>query len=515
MPYFDFHLHPTLKSLFSENTDHSQKFSPWDEFDTNCIPFMLKWCSEIARILRSQANLTQLARQDCNLVCLALYIPEVGMIGNDLISTASKGKMGKYLQKEKIDKIISGNPYQLLRTDDWNTLTNAASFGINDKKVKPIFSAADYDENDTNTIHVVFSVEGCHTLASGLRTFDVDTIIANIDDLRSKLPLLSINVTHLEQSTLCNHAYGILFVDNGPFIPTGKGIKPNGFKVIKHCYENKIMIDVKHMSLMSRWQLYQVRKSFEFETINQPVVATHVGFTGISISEIPRYIYDHNKRRRDKYYQVVHGKVVKYGDKFIHPAFNPSSINLYDEDIINILESGGLIGLSLDKRILGYQALVEPSDQSRPDYPLEEEFISADEWGSFFNGTYGEAFDDGECLTWKDLEYIGPVDLDEYHLRHFMAHLLHLVVVARKNEYDVNKALKQVCIGSDFDGLINPVDCCDTINDLSQLQKMFEDNFVEFAEESGVELPAGFSVKQLSADLFFNNGRDFVFSRLA
>ena len=34
-------------------------------------------------------------------------------------------------------------------------------------------------------------------------------------------------------------------------------------------------------------------------------------------------------------------------------GFNPSSINLYDEELVEIIDSDGLIGISLNKRIIG------------------------------------------------------------------------------------------------------------------------------------------------------------------
>jgi microsomal dipeptidase-like Zn-dependent dipeptidase len=515
MPFFDFHLHPVLKSLFSEKTETTEKFSPWDKLKESDIPFLLRWCTEFERILQSQSNLSQLVVNDCNLICVAFYIPEQAMIDNDLVLSASKGKLKDYLQENKINAIINGNPYQLLKTDDWVTLTDATAFGVSDRKVKPIFTSNDYDENDSKTIHVVFSVEGCHTLSSKLREFDADTIIQNLDDLRSKVKLLSINLTHLEQSTVCNHAFGIQFVNDDAFKPTLKGIGEIGIQVLKHCYTNKIMIDVKHMSLEARLELYKLRETEDFDNINQPIVCTHAGFTSISVKDIPDYILDYEWNRGDAFVTIYQGKALKYGYKYARPAFNTSSINLYDDDIIAILQSGGMIGLSLDKRILGFQ-MVEKNPEK--DFPVEKEFISLAEESLFLpsgpGATIGIAFNEGLCITWDGIREAGPVNLGGYHLEHFMSHLLHLITVAKNYGYDINKALQQVCIGSDFDGLINPIDCCDTMDEIYYLQQHFEDEFVSFAKESNVSLPAGFDVKNFSADLFFNNGKNFVFSRL-
>ncbi|MEP7320014.1 MAG: hypothetical protein ABI921_14760 [Panacibacter sp.] len=518
MPFFDFHLHPTLKCLFSDENpaQEMKKLSPWEKLDTRRIPLLLRACTEFPYILQSQSNLAQLANNECNLICVALYIPEKDMLDNKLIKGQTTGPLKVYLHPDKVQAIINGNPYQLLINDDWNTLTNAAAFGITDRTVKPLKKRADYNEQDTNTIHAVFSVEGCHTLSSALQKFNVNEIIANLDDLRSRVAVLSVNLTHIEQSPLCNQAFAIQFIDKPGFLPSGNQMNADGIKVLMHCYSNKIMIDIKHMSLASRQQLYNLRTTAQFAAINQPIVCTHAGFTGIGVKEIPDYILDY--RRAGTSTRLLQGKPLKYGDR-ARPCFNASSINLYDEDIMAVLNSGGIIGLSLDKRILGYQEFEEDRDR-KTDYPVETEYVSAREESLFLpraaGAEIGNAFNDGRCMDWDEIDEGGEVNpvLGDYHLKHFMAHLLHLVVVAGNNAYDVNKALTQVCIGSDFDGLINPIWVCDTVDEMVYFKQSFEKAFVQFASDSNVALPAGFDVKKFSNMLFFENGRDFVLNRL-
>lgn len=521
MPFFDFHVHPTLKSLFSENDAAKQlkKHSPWEPLDKSKIPFLLKCCTEFQYILQSQGNLAQLAASDCNLVCVALYIPEKDILTDNLLLQSTKGPLNIYLQEDKINALTNCNPYQMLRTDDWSTLTNAEQFGITNKKVKPIKKRSDFNENDPSTIHVIFSVEGCHTLSSELQNFDVDAIITNIDDLRSNVGLMSVNLTHMEQSPLCNHAFGMQFLSNEGFRPTGFKISDDGIKVLKHCYENKIMIDIKHLSLGSRLHLYELRRTADFANINQPIVCTHAGFTGISINEIPDYLFAVRNFSIKGYSVFWQGKPVKYGDS-PRPCFNASSINLYDEDIMEILHSGGMIGLSMDKRILGYQEF-EMETNGRDDFPLETEYISNKEQTIFLgtgNATISKAFRDMEdkVMQWDEIEEGGIVNprLSDYHLRHFMAHVVHVVAIAQKNSYDAEAALNQLCIGSDYDGLINPIWPCETANNLEHFKSEFEDNFVAFAKESEVALPNGFDVKAFSKKLLFENGRDFVMNRL-
>jgi len=517
MPFFDFHLHPTMKSLFS---DPPQKLSPWDKLDIRMIPDLLRWCTDFPYILQSQANLNQLWNNECHLVCIALYAPEKNLIASDLILKQADGSMKAYLNKAKLQNIISGKikSYDLILNDDLVTLLHPENFGVTNKKIVPLRKASDYDPNSTDTIYVVFSVEGCHTLSTSasLTSISKDDVIQNLDDLASKFPVLAINLTHMEQSPLCNHAYGMQFITNDVFKPTGKGLSINGAAIVKHCYEKKIMVDVKHMSLTARQQLYNMRRSAEFLPINQPLICTHAGFAGISMADIPDYIYDKRTMSSKGCCLLYLGKPWLNCSR-PRPSFNPSSINLFDEDIIEISKSGGMIGLSMDKRILGYADPEGTQLANQDTYPLETEYISLKEQTLYFSkDTYGEAFNNETCIENTEVEEAGPVNprLGEYHLKHFMAHVIHLIKVAQKAGLDVNQVLTQVCIGSDFDGVINPIWICDTTDELVYFREKFEKSFVAFAADCGTALPAGFNILTFSEQLFYKNGKEFVLKRL-
>ncbi|MCU0419020.1 MAG: membrane dipeptidase [Cyclobacteriaceae bacterium] len=516
--FFDFHVHPTLKSLFS---DPPEKFSPWENLDTRLIPDLLRWCTDFPYILRSQANLSQLWYNECRLVCVALYAPERQLLNNPLILGQSGKSLGVYLNRSKIENIINGTlkPFDLLLHDDLPTLLNPAAFGVTDKHVQPLTLAQDFDETRTDTIYVVFSVEGCHSLANSLnlRQPSLSQMLTNLDTLRARVPVLSINLTHMEQSGLCNHAYGMQFLKHADFKPTGKGLSGNGAKMVEHCYRHGILIDLKHMSVMARQQLYSLRQSPGFQAIQQPLICTHAGFTGIPLGHVPNYIYRFHRYRTKGYARLYMGKPWLHCTQGTRPSFNSSSINLYDEEIVLILQSGGLIGLSMDKRILGY-ADPEGSQLANQDiYPLEEEFISLREAAYFFSkASVGSAFADGACIENREVEEAGPVNprLGEYHLRHFMGHVVHLIKVARAAGYPVAQALKQVCLGTDFDGMINPLWVCDSVDQLVYFRAQFERAFVRFAHHCEVPLPPGFDVAALAQDLFYENGKRFVLTRL-
>ncbi|WP_315814412.1 hypothetical protein [Paraflavitalea speifideaquila] len=98
-----------------------------------------------------------------------------------------------------------------------------------------------------------------------------------------------------------------------------------------------------------------------------------------------------------------------------------------------------------------------------------------------------------------------------------MSHILHLIKVAGEGGYNVSQALMQVCIGSDFDGLINPVWCCPTIDSINDFKNDFIRSFPRFARANRdkVSLPNGFDVHAFADRLFFINGKEFLLKRVA
>lgn len=518
MPYFDFHVHPTLKCMFSEA---NSKTSPWVDIDVKKIPWFLRWCTEFEYILGSQADLRMLNENKADLICVAIFVPERGMTNNSLILKQAQGTLHPYLNYERLQKINNETlkPYPDLVNEDLDVLLNAARFGITGKEVIALTKGVTFDANDGTKTYVVFSVEGLHSLSPTLDKTKIDrnTILANLDELRAKLPIVSINITHLEQYPFINQAYGIQFVSDEDFRPTGNRISNDGLAIIRHCYENNIMIDIKHQSLATRRMLIEkVRTWAEFQDILQPLVCTHAGFTGLSYSDIPDYLTFQKLNKKD-YSYLLWGKPKKYGMLDFMTAFNPSSINLYDEDILAVIQSGGMIGLNMDKRILGYSE-ADSRTANLDELAFEEEYISNAETDVYLTKrVVGSKITDSYCITTQEVLQGGIVnpDLGFYHLCHFMQHILHFIKIAQQTN-DVDKALTQICIGSDFDGIINPVWCCPAVSGFDNFKKEFLKTFMSFAHANKdlVTLPINFDVNKFADQLFFENGKNFILERL-
>ncbi|WP_231490509.1 membrane dipeptidase [Pedobacter sp. Leaf170] len=518
MPYFDFHIHPTLKSMF---TTGAAKTSPWQNIDTKKINWFIRMCSDFSRILGSQSNFQQLLDSRCNLVCIALFVPERGFIDNKLLKKqAEKSPLREYLNPLRLDDMISGRlkPFPDLVEEDLKLILSP-KVTDDGKTVVALSYEVIYDEEDKERIYAVFTIEGCHTLSSTLDPKKINRVevLTNLESLRKSYPILSINITHLEQYPFCNHAYGILFVESLSFIPREKEISADGIEIIRFCYERNILVDLKHMSLGARTKfIYDIRERADFAPIKQPLVCTHAGFTGLSVGEIPNYMQIDSPSVKG-YSKITWGKPTKY-QTYESVAFNPSSINLYDEEIIAILESDGMIGLSLDKRILGYgESSIKAEEQQ--DLLTESEYISNKELEYFITGdAVGEHLTPFYCITHEVVNRAvqSLVDVPFYHLHHFMAHVLHLMKISAEYGFPVKNALQKVCIGSDFDGLINPLTFCDSVLELPQFEKDFIKYFPRFLEQNNLSnlMPSGISIQQLARQLFFSNGRDFVLKRL-
>lgn len=522
MPFFDFHVHVTLKSFFSVPP---LKVSPWTDVPESHIPGRM--CKDIAvYLLRSQGNLRQINLQSGNIVGFVFFFPDTAQVANPSVKMLAR-KMPVEFDAQLYKDIVEYKlqPFEKVLEECRTTLMTPETFGMPSKQVVPLFRPEDYDPNDPNKVYVFFTIEGAHTLSSHQRVEDFDPaeMITNLNLLRRQFPVVALNLVHIENSTISNQAYGMQFESDKRFRPFKNGIQPGGWQLLQHCYQHNILVDIKHLSLGAKKQLYTVRNDVNspVHAVRQPIICTHAGFAGISWSRIPEFIYKASRPEGDSQYISLVKPFYDSGD--LVPAFNATSINLYNEDILEIVRSKGLIGLSMDKRILGYQPPEFPGTIEMPDeeYPFDEEYIAVAEQGHFYvpadSRRISKAITDGQCMTWSRVEEGSrTAAIQQYHFRHFLLHVAHYIkVVSEEGDLDMQDALTRLCIGSDFDGIVHPIWCCLDFTELGKIQGWFERQFVDFCREIDVTLPAGFDMRRFSQQLFFENGKNFLFTRLA
>ena len=188
-------------------------------------------------------------------------------------------------------------------------------------------------------------------------------------------------------------------------------------------------------------------------------------------------------------------------EEMAKPILNPWSINLYNEEINIIFDSGGMIGIILDQRILGAQKVKgEYFDRNELKALLGEtvEFVEG-----IFQEDEPFVFEDEEERT-EELSLFNK----RMHLRHICNTILHAVKIGGE------RAWKQLCIGSDMDGLIDPVNNCTSSEQFPDLEKdlvnMLQIMILEGQQEDPTVSYFGDNMESKVRDIMYNNGLRFL-----
>jgi hypothetical protein len=177
-----------------------------------------------------------------------------------------------------------------------------------------------------------------------------------------------------------------------------------------------------------------------------------------------------------------------------------------------IIAAALIIGLSFDQRILGF---ADESVLPNVTVPHDVEYISAEEKRFFFGDNFDlleEWVDDSVVWTAEDFEDLDQSLYIETHCRFLVNNIIHILWVADKNNsINIADAAKQICIGTDFDGLINAIDCCKQTTGMQQLKKDMRNDLIEgLSKIPEVTIDAD----ELLDDIFYNNGRNFMVNRI-
>lgn len=316
---------------------------------------------------------------------------------------------------------------------------------------------------NTKTIAVVLTIEGGHVFSMDRnnRLHDWETIesrllelknwgkkqsdrvassadLKNVAALRQWIaqangqkidhPIFIINLSHHFDNYLAAHARSLpdklrLIMDQSPGMLQVPAITDVGRKVIELClgikrieadntitfeqtnFGKRILIDVKHLNPRARaiyYDEYIIPYNLSFPEDRIPVIATHVGVVG------PAY-----ETLADLKEQEIVGlakDLIKRDTS--SDGFTVWGINMCVEDIKVICQSGGVIALSLDQRILG-----NPNGKSN----------AAD----------------------------------------FVRNLIYIIKEAQKNKFlteEINDSIWDcISVASDFDGFIDPIDSCPSV----------------------------------------------------
>jgi microsomal dipeptidase-like Zn-dependent dipeptidase len=501
-PNFDFHIHPSFKTFLGALKEPDRK---------DCWKNVAFGANACIGILNSQSSLTQMKQGNVRLAVANVLSLERPLAKNFLLSVFNT--LSPQLDDEIFRKVRNQNSnpedsfsYFDLMMAELIHLVNAQHTDPN-LKVKIIKSMAEF-VNDDQTINLILAAEGGHNfygeVDKGEQEDNQNAILRHLGIFKRKneqFRMFYITLVHLYTSHLGNHAFAIKLITGREFKPAGKGLTDLGKIFIREALrtsatENRILIDIKHMSLQSRLDFYKIRKE-EFPDV--PIIASHIGVTGTSFRRNAiRFV--------DATMSVTLNEVYFNFDLckgLANTYFNPWSINMYLEDIEEIVASGGLMGVSLDKRILGCEAVVA------------NEFLSAEETILLRNK---QRVTDIDVL--EDLQAIQAIDFSmagrSANELHYLANNI-LYIVRVGQEVMINKdgietkvgdnIWKHICIGSDFDGLIEPINGFEDSSKTATLRGTLKTALIELASLSIIPINVPANVEDL---IMFDNAFAFM-----
>lgn len=470
--FADLHLHISLKHYVNKRKDI------WDS------KRFLKGKDKPIRstgLNYDQADIETLIDSDVKLALVALH-PIEKIVSKSLFNLAI-GRFFFGFKQKNIRRLYENNrSYFSVLTHELDYIakkdgTYQDKLSKNGKEAIIVRKKGDLDNEDITKL--IITIEGGHALANSsiytaqrdFQTFEKD-ILDNLHKIKTTwpFPVFSLTLSHFTYNFLCGQSWaiplpGIFRFTNikalEDLFAKNQLITPAGFKIIEKALKNtegeyRILIDVKHTHVVTRYLYYEYLKKQNLWG-KVPIISSHTGVSGRKDYCDAFFIFPVNKKE----------------DKDEFEKFNVWDINLCDEEIRFIIESKGLIGISLDQRILGagnndFKCLIRKTLKQR------------------------------KIRNWKHW----------FHTAVFFENIAHIIHVGGK------EAWNHVCIGSDFDGIIDPIDSCPTAAYLKVLESELIQNidkiYLGNDYKKELHLDDTFTISKALRKVFYENQQDFV-----
>lgn len=468
-PIIDIHVHSTLKPYGQSIKNNQNPFKYiskaciWKPNDNGMLENYLESEGKFARY--RQSDFTSLTNGNISIAFVSLYPTEIGFNDTNIpkaanlfssfisnIISAFSRKRHKFLKGDGI------NGYYYYYFDDLQLeyeylklLNKKEPKGLNKKYHLMRNGIDELPQNETD-LNIVITIEGAHVFCDGRHVeqpANWNNLEANILKVKNwEHPPFFITIGHHFYNALCTHALSLTdrmktlldqrigmresgeeVIDGYPDAFTFTGLEVIKLLLRKNKTEKRILIDIKHMSVNSRNQYYNILDS-NYKDENIPIICSHGGV---------RKYYEHD-------------------------------ISMSDADIIRIYNSGGLMGVELDERILG--KFEKPAN----------EFI--ENFQGVLNHNEIDAY-----YVWRQIE--------------------HIAELAFQNGHD-NNPWKCLCIGSDYDGIINPLDSYR----IAYRMPVLYDNLIAHANRYFAQgnqlIPLTMPTDQILHLIMYENAREFL-----
>ncbi len=379
----DLHCHPNLKSFNSGHPNPTKNM--WDKIDHKLDSKLAQNVHAITQNIHksSQCSLDVMFDGNIRVFNISLYPIEREFLNMRNLPKWIIGKKNKQLLQE----VITGFDIERIKflTDhvDYFTELNAEykyvekQQGTSPDKGKEFVLANNYAElsralKQPNKLIGIISIEGGHALFSNWDEVDSkeksvleQLLTKNIATIKKwKYPPFSINLSHHFWNRLCGHSTSFKPPINSLVNQNkgkNRGILPLGWHVIRLLLskENgkRIIIDTKHMCADARAEYFAFVRNYNFLNPNDkiPLLSSHAGVNGYSTLESS--IRDNDIPRKARFHK-----------------FYKWSINISNEEINAVHESEGLIGLMMDKGMLGGIRLIRKTSSIGDEKKRRQEF---------------------------------------------------------------------------------------------------------------------------------------------
>lgn len=478
MKYVDIHCHPSLKPysksfkylpIKQNHIDPNRKSSIWHYSPPNFLEKLLNRIFTVTKF--TQTDFTSLAKSKSKVVVIALYPFEKHFFGKEIIGikgvTDALVNLASGISQSRIDAIRNSKDYFVDLLDEYDYCKQLHNQVVHIDGVDYTYRLVkDYKDIETNLseetdlkqiISVLISIEGSHSFNTGIEmNKDMASrteVLQNILTVKTwqHRPLF-ITFAHHFYNELCGHARSIsikLLKDNQNR-GLDNGITQLGYEAIELLLENnenkRIAIDVKHMSVESRCDYYNLLDTF-YSSEKIPVIVSHGCCNG------RRSFAERNKMEFPEHREW----------------FCNIDINFYDEELIRISKSNGIFGIQLDERRIASKRAI---NTSKIYFPNKRKQLKKK-----------------ALLVWRQVEHIAEI-LDKENLYCWGIQ----------------------SIGSDFDGIVNPINGLWTAENMKDLADEVLNHAEAYISINSFRLKNynRIGAKEIVNSLMHQNAMDFI-----
>lgn len=469
-PLVDMHVYSAHKPFTSKEV---KPYNIWEDIEHDCAEGLSEELSDAfkERSKQSQSNLSKMIRGNVALSQQVIAPTEAQLYKNPIFGSANGVDYFACTMGERYKNGYFASSYipyfeRVVEQIRFLQKESEYKFYLNSR---PFISKVIYNAEDVETVMdnparlgLLLSIKGGHSLSKFYtspenrhylegKQFEQEVLlnVARLKGLRPlkedteeylNVPIFSISFSNYFQDGICGKARLLSEQEEnvlGEQETLNQGFTAVGKKVTRSLCDNKegrrVLIDVSGMSVESRRWYYNYLRDQRYAKDSIPILASHVGISGISWSA-DDYTDDRNRLSGQNQY------------------FNNRHANLSREDILQMREAGGLIGLVLDKRYLLGANFQERYDKTIP----------------------------------------GSADRRDVAIEALVANICQVIFVIQ----DI-KAWDIISISSKFDGSTHPFDAYKNASDLNKLA----DDLMAFFEAPR-SIPGVFTAKQIERFMY-------------